>query len=941
MQCSENGNNALLDGGLSQQKLRDQENNHFGKMGKAGGDSHCQLLLALETNLGSQTMITDGAGNDDDNSGPFNNDSRWDNFFKDNDKSQHIYCSLSNSNYDSNCNNYNNYTCNSRCEKSPALSSSSEVSTFSSTTHLLFGEFNIPGYGSSSHRQPCFSPCPPSPFVTIKTENEQTAVPGSQLVTVTAAPTASLLPNLDDDPVRDARSAGGSWPSPVDRGSWSNMPAHSDGSLHVVGQALLRYNDLSNHSDAQSITEKYPEHLGIHQSWPDRHQDVSVVDLSSGPARVQVCGLDSAREPKLRPKTIHQPISPTPLASSSTLQAYSLSSTASSVYSGARAKTALTTPSTINYHSSDNPSIQPQPPFAPFSLVSAKTRPLSQAQSPGNATLPPFIPKQIRKDLSSHHRGSKDISQTREKAIGTRKVRFSKNSMDDCQRQQNLSALPESAALEEILQLNTGTAIPNQHGISLMTAVSDIPRYCNNIGASSFEEQDQTENHTHQEFMVDSPLGLPVVNLHEHYAYGGGGGSSGRSHSLSSFQNPTGNVGVEGGEIYTLRRASDPSDTIFIQQPRPENPYPSPAEFGRGWSMQQQQQGRHIFPAEQNIQKSPATMDDSNDTWWDGKAGYSLGEEWARSGSEVVAQHLASISGGHQQYTTAPSTTRHSPAVSFEDEGHHTGMRCNSTEPYSAMICVSADESPSPLLDADNDYSMLNSGIKSSPPAGPSPPESPGYRFSAASESIIIHDLGFSPPPTELCQHQQQQACFGGPYPTRYEPHRHAHAHTRQFHSTTHSIPPPTPPSRPSSTNTPTSVIAAATAALNATNTSKSAKPKSGNLYSGRQSSTIPTLIATASSRRKASNSSMRSSSGKSSIHHHHLESGTEMSFVNFTPNDATRILSGVAPSGSSKTKARREREAMEKRKKLSEAAAAMVLAAGGDASALAKVDLL
>ncbi|KAI5805291.1 hypothetical protein DFH27DRAFT_550391 [Peziza echinospora] len=61
----------------------------------------------------------------------------------------------------------------------------------------------------------------------------------------------------------------------------------------------------------------------------------------------------------------------------------------------------------------------------------------------------------------------------------------------------------------------------------------------------------------------------------------------------------------------------------------------------------------------------------------------------------------------------------------------------------------------------------------------------------------------------------------------------------------------------------------------------------------------------------------------------------SEMSFVNFTPQDATRILSGVAPSGSSKTKARREREALEKRRKLSEAAAAAVMAAGGDASQL------
>ncbi|KAF8863635.1 hypothetical protein BDZ45DRAFT_685867 [Acephala macrosclerotiorum] len=43
--------------------------------------------------------------------------------------------------------------------------------------------------------------------------------------------------------------------------------------------------------------------------------------------------------------------------------------------------------------------------------------------------------------------------------------------------------------------------------------------------------------------------------------------------------------------------------------------------------------------------------------------------------------------------------------------------------------------------------------------------------------------------------------------------------------------------------------------------------------------------------------------------------------FVNYTPNDSRKILTGVAPSGSSKTKARREKEAAEKRRKLSQAA--------------------
>ena len=57
--------------------------------------------------------------------------------------------------------------------------------------------------------------------------------------------------------------------------------------------------------------------------------------------------------------------------------------------------------------------------------------------------------------------------------------------------------------------------------------------------------------------------------------------------------------------------------------------------------------------------------------------------------------------------------------------------------------------------------------------------------------------------------------------------------------------------------------------------------------------------------------------------------------FVNFTPNDGASLMVGVAPSGSSKTKARREKEAMERRKKLSEAAMKAVAAAGGDVDKL------
>jgi hypothetical protein len=63
--------------------------------------------------------------------------------------------------------------------------------------------------------------------------------------------------------------------------------------------------------------------------------------------------------------------------------------------------------------------------------------------------------------------------------------------------------------------------------------------------------------------------------------------------------------------------------------------------------------------------------------------------------------------------------------------------------------------------------------------------------------------------------------------------------------------------------------------------------------------------------------------------------------FVNFTPDDSRKILTGVAPSGSSKTKARREKEAADKRRKLSEAAKRAILEAGGDLRTLEREGLL
>lgn len=82
--------------------------------------------------------------------------------------------------------------------------------------------------------------------------------------------------------------------------------------------------------------------------------------------------------------------------------------------------------------------------------------------------------------------------------------------------------------------------------------------------------------------------------------------------------------------------------------------------------------------------------------------------------------------------------------------------------------------------------------------------------------------------------------------------------------------------------------------------------------------------------------SSSHSSTGPSST-----PRPASVGFVNYTPDDSRKILTGVAPSGSSKTKARREKEAAEKRRRLSQAAARAIIEAGGDLAALEREGLL
>ncbi|KAF4975253.1 hypothetical protein FZEAL_7920, partial [Fusarium zealandicum] len=100
-----------------------------------------------------------------------------------------------------------------------------------------------------------------------------------------------------------------------------------------------------------------------------------------------------------------------------------------------------------------------------------------------------------------------------------------------------------------------------------------------------------------------------------------------------------------------------------------------------------------------------------------------------------------------------------------------------------------------------------------------------------------------------------------------------------------------------------------------------------GSVTSARSASGRGIIPGTPTAMRKQRRS--REASGGS------LGGGSDIGFVNFTPSDGGLLMTGVAPSGSSKTKARREREAMDRRRRLSEAAMKAVQAAGGDVDKL------
>ncbi|PVI01252.1 hypothetical protein DM02DRAFT_641969 [Periconia macrospinosa] len=170
-------------------------------------------------------------------------------------------------------------------------------------------------------------------------------------------------------------------------------------------------------------------------------------------------------------------------------------------------------------------------------------------------------------------------------------------------------------------------------------------------------------------------------------------------------------------------------------------------------------------------------------------------------------------------------------------------------------------------------------------------------------------------------------------------PHHSHHPHHLYHAPPSPGIPIGTGPARPPSPSNPPSHSPRPLFTRRRHSQMPSSHHQSHHTHTRRKSSTNASSSHASAHRNGSSSSSSGHPGG--SVTAAASSSSASVGFVNFTPSDSRKILTGVAPSGSSKTKARREKEAAEKRRKLSQAAVKAVIEAGGDLGRLEKEGLL
>ena len=240
----------------------------------------------------------------------------------------------------------------------------------------------------------------------------------------------------------------------------------------------------------------------------------------------------------------------------------------------------------------------------------------------------------------------------------------------------------------------------------------------------------------------------------------------------------------------------------------------------------------------------------------------------------------------NQEWWSSPSTSANQSATS-----NYTRLQ----EEYYPQFAVPSPQRPIHQLTSSSSHNLQLGGLMIQHVADEIHPQKSDHARSSAILSTTA--TSFSPPTT---------------YPPLPP------LETESYHQ---AFPPTSPFTTPRRRNNPSPDRSAS---ISPTNTTRSTWQKSPTRSSRRKS--MGNLKASGVSKTPRTPRTPKTQNG-----------GFEMNFVNLTVADSAKLLSDVAPSGSSKTRARREQEAREKRRRLSEAAVRAVRKAGGDVKALEK----
>ncbi|KAH6697566.1 hypothetical protein F5X68DRAFT_239019 [Plectosphaerella plurivora] len=276
---------------------------------------------------------------------------------------------------------------------------------------------------------------------------------------------------------------------------------------------------------------------------------------------------------------------------------------------------------------------------------------------------------------------------------------------------------------------------------------------------------------------------------------------------------------------------------------------------------------------------------------------------WANS----FAQPDGSIDGAHwwDSSVDVNAVNAHFQAQNARNASYNLALHVH---PDGPDMSYGAYGTPHIPVSAGPDMSGMMMGM----PSGP--------HHSRSSSSPVVHNAYTHLPPQHHMQQQQQHPHPGSQTERRPRMPRAPSAGTRHLQTPMRRQRPPSRTRRDSSSVSPT--------------------PQARSRNSSGSSVVGGPVMASSIKKRRSFNATTARHHIRTASNGSAVGLGIDLSnngggggggFVNFTPSDKNVLMTGVAPSGSSKTKARREKEAQEKRRRMSEAAIKAVRDAGGD----------